>query len=114
MIVVADASPLNYLIHIESEELLKKLYGRVIVPTAVIEELAHSADLLLIDEKEGRAEAKRRGLLTIGTLGVLLAAGNKGFIDPRDAFQKLLVDTTFHASADLKERFLSYCKKSAK
>lgn len=73
-----------------------------------------SADLLLIDEKEGRAEAKRRGLLTIGTLGVLLAAGNKGFIDPRDAFQKLLVDTTFHASADLKERFLSYCKKSAK
>lgn len=41
MIVVADASPLNYLIQIESEELLKKLYGRVIVPTAVIEELAH-------------------------------------------------------------------------
>jgi len=33
------------------------------------------ADLLLIDEAAGRAEAKRRNLRVTGTLGVLRAAG---------------------------------------
>jgi|SRR5271155_4810401 len=43
MIVVADASPLNYLIQIESETLLQKLFGRVLLPGAVMEELQHAA-----------------------------------------------------------------------
>lgn len=41
MIVVADTSPLNYLIQIESDYLLSQLYQRILVPGAVIEELAH-------------------------------------------------------------------------
>jgi len=43
MIVVADTSPLNYLIQIECDSLLKSLYNRVIVPPAVLSELRHSA-----------------------------------------------------------------------
>lgn len=39
MIVVADASPLNYLVSIEAEDLLPKLFGRVVIPNAVFEEL---------------------------------------------------------------------------
>ena len=39
MIVVADASPLNYLILIEHVPVLPALYGRVLVPPAVVEEL---------------------------------------------------------------------------
>lgn len=39
MIVVADASPLRYLILIEHTHVLPALYGRVIVPPAVVEEL---------------------------------------------------------------------------
>jgi len=39
VIVVADASPLRYLILIEHTHVLPALYGRVIVPTAVITEL---------------------------------------------------------------------------
>jgi predicted nucleic acid-binding protein len=39
MIVVADASPLNYLIQIESDRLLHALFGKVLIPTAVIDEL---------------------------------------------------------------------------
>lgn len=39
MIVVADASPLRYLILIEHAHVLPTLYGRVIVPPAVITEL---------------------------------------------------------------------------
>lgn len=39
MIVVADTSPLNYLIQIECDELLPKIYKRVHIPTAVMHEL---------------------------------------------------------------------------
>ena len=39
MIVVADASPLRYLILIEHAHVLPALYGRVVVPPAVIREL---------------------------------------------------------------------------
>lgn len=39
MIVIADTTPLNHLILIEQDRLLQALYGRVIVPTAVLSEL---------------------------------------------------------------------------
>ena len=42
MIVVADTTPLNYLILIGEVEVLPRLYGRVVIPPAVQEELAHS------------------------------------------------------------------------
>jgi len=39
MIVIADTSPLDYLIRIGAVEVLKSLYMRVLVPRAVAEEL---------------------------------------------------------------------------
>ena len=39
MIVVADTSPLNYLIQIECDVALPKLYGRIVVPSGVMNEL---------------------------------------------------------------------------
>ena len=39
IVVVADTSPLNYLIQIDCQELLPALYERIIVPKAVFEEL---------------------------------------------------------------------------
>ena len=134
MIVVADASPLNYLIQVKSDSLIRDLYRRVLVPARVMEELRHPsapasvaawcsrlpswvevrvvhlrrdpamelldpgereaiqlaeeqhANLLLIDERRGRYEAKRRGFSTLGTLGILLAGGRRGLIDPRRSF----------------------------
>jgi predicted nucleic acid-binding protein len=41
IVVVADTSPLNYLVQIHCQELLPALYDRLFVPRAVIEELAH-------------------------------------------------------------------------
>ena len=41
MIVVADTSPLNYLILIDQIDLLRTLYGQVFIPPAVVEELTH-------------------------------------------------------------------------
>lgn len=154
MIVVADTSPLNYLIQISCEDLLPQLYGRIVVPSAVMQELGDSgaptivrawmlhvpswidvcpiasspdvalayldlgereaiqlaqeqhADLLLIDERKGRLEAKRRGLITTGTLGVLLTAGELELIDPKVAYSRLLTDTTFRTSATLEAQFM--------
>ncbi len=39
-----------------------------------------SADLILIDEQDGRHEAKRHGLETTGVIGVLLLAKRRGLV----------------------------------
>lgn len=42
MIVVADTSPINYLCIIEQIDLLSELFGTVVIPQAVLDEL-HAA-----------------------------------------------------------------------
>lgn len=42
-VVVSDTTPLHYLILIGRDSVLEKLYGHVIVPPAVLQELGHSA-----------------------------------------------------------------------
>lgn len=41
MIVVADTSPLNYLVLIDEIDLLPALFGHVLLPRAVLQELQH-------------------------------------------------------------------------
>jgi hypothetical protein len=41
MIVVADTTPLHYLILIQLDDLLPRLFGRVLIPPAVLAELQH-------------------------------------------------------------------------
>jgi predicted nucleic acid-binding protein len=41
VIVVADTSPVRYLVLIQHVDVLPRLYGRVIVPSAVVAELTH-------------------------------------------------------------------------
>jgi predicted nucleic acid-binding protein len=145
MIIVADASPLHYLVLIDHANILEQLYGKVIIPQAVFSELTAAdtppkvkawlskrplwldvrqlagladpalsylgageqesiqmgeqlhADALIIDDKKGRAEAARRNLLVIGTLGVLATAAERKLLDLPEAFQRLR-QTNFHAS----------------
>ena len=42
IVVVADTSPLNYLVQIECHEVLPALFDRIFIPRAVIDELAHA------------------------------------------------------------------------
>ena len=50
MIVIADTSPLNYLIQIGEVEVLFRLYQRVIIPQAVLRELSRNASPLPVRE----------------------------------------------------------------
>ena len=43
MIVIADSGPLRYLIVIEHVDLLPLLYGNIVIPRGVIDELTHTA-----------------------------------------------------------------------
>ena len=47
------------------------------------------ADLVLMDDLEGRAEARRRKLRVTGTLGVLRVAAELGLVDVPLAVSKL-------------------------
>ncbi len=41
MVVVADTSPINYLVLIDQIEILPRLYNRILIPPAVLRELKH-------------------------------------------------------------------------
>ena len=62
---------------------------------------------VLIDEFNGRQEARSRGLPIIGTLGVLLDGQEAGLVDALDRFHRLTQETTFRISAQLQQNFLA-------
>ena len=159
MIVVADASPLNYLVQLQREALLERLYGQVMIPTGVFSELlaekappavaewarrlpawvsvhsvppwtesdleglgtgereaialalAKGADLLLVDDRLGRAEAERRGIPTTGVLGILLAAGKRAMINAEEEFLRLISTTNFRVAEHIRRDFLSAARE---
>lgn len=65
------------------------------------------ADLLLIDERRGRAEAQRLNLRITGLLGILVEAKRKGFISAvKPLMDQLIADSTFRVSSKLYELIL--------
>jgi len=65
------------------------------------------ADLLLIDERKGRAEAIRLGLKTTGLLGVLLEAKRVGLLDHLAiVLDQLVTVADFRVSAAVRVEFL--------
>jgi predicted nucleic acid-binding protein len=51
MLVVSDTSPLCYLLLIDQIDLLPKIYGRVVIPQAVRDELADERSPQLVKRK---------------------------------------------------------------
>jgi predicted nucleic acid-binding protein len=155
MLVIADASPLHYLILIASTDILPALFDRIVIPRAVAAELQHPqapavvrvwmatspawldmqdvgtapdgslshldrgereaialaealhADLLLMDDWEGRREAERRALTVTGVLGVLERAAQRELLDFPSALTRLLT-TNFYAPANLIRDMLAH------
>jgi predicted nucleic acid-binding protein len=60
---------------------------------------------LIMDERDGRVEAARRGLPLTGLIGALLDASGRGLIDLPQALGKL-EQTTFHLSPRLMRQLL--------
>jgi predicted nucleic acid-binding protein len=156
-VVVADTSPINYLVLIESIDLLRRLYRRVVIPEEVLRELSapgtpaavaawiqarpewievrpaqavsemaveiqrneleagelaaisialrENDSLLVIDEWKARVVASRLNLSTTGTLGVLLAAARNGWVDFREAMDRLRM-TNFRISQALIDQLI--------
>jgi predicted nucleic acid-binding protein len=153
MIVVADTSPINYLILIQEIDILPKMYGSVVVPQTVRDELVRlsapqlvrswvdhlpvwlevrsplalpdsslakldagerdaitlaaelQADQLIVDDREGRREAERRGIPAIGTLGVLREAAALKLLDIRVAVERLQ-GTSFYVAPEVLAKLL--------
>ncbi len=64
------------------------------------------ADWLLIDERDGTAQARRMGLKAIGVLGILLAAADNSLVDARVLLRELRTKTHFFLSAGVENEFL--------
>jgi predicted nucleic acid-binding protein len=151
MIAVCNSSPIIALAGAGQLELLPALYGQIILPDAVFEEItvagagepgAHeiaqaawvtrqsvrstplvaalcieldageadaialavesNADLILLDERIGRRAAKRLGLTAVGTLGILIAAKDRGLLATvRPALDALRVNAGFWITDEL-------------
>lgn len=73
---------------------------------ALILGLRLGADLILIDERKGAAAARHKGLPFTGTLGILILAAERQWLDLADAFARLR-RTNFNCSEELMQRLLS-------
>ncbi len=155
MLVIADASPIHYLLLIGHIDILPSLYERIVVPDVVVatelrqpqtpdlvkdwiearpdwmgvrqprltppDTMDHlgagerdtillarelSADLVVMDDMSGRAEALRQSVVTTGTLGVLESASLRGLVDLPEAITRLLA-TNFRVAQGLIDNLLT-------
>ena len=154
-LVIADTSPINYLLLIGHIDILPELFEKVIVPKIVRDELAHPkapgvvrnwiasppdwveirnamveihdpalesldageeaaialaievhADLLLIDDEEGVAVARGKGLEVTGTLGILVRAAQRHLLVLREAGDRLK-QTNFRFRQEILDPYLA-------
>jgi predicted nucleic acid-binding protein len=151
-LVVADTTPLNYLILIGQAHVLGALFGKVLVPEGVLAELGDpkaavavtlwiqslpawldvarvrqvdntillgkgeveaislalekQVEIVLMDERKGRAAAQSRGLLPVGTLNLIDLADEKGLLNGIEALNDFR-RTTFRADRRLVEQLES-------
>jgi hypothetical protein len=134
--IISNTTPILSLLKINKLSLLENLYGKIIIPTAVYQEIEkgkekpyyldlklidwieireirnpgskdyfldldegeaeviilakeQNADLIIMDEIMGRRIAKQFNLTVTGTIGVLLKAKEKGFVN---AIKELLTE----------------------
>lgn len=60
--------------------------------------LEKKADVILIDEMDGRRAARDRGLITAGTLNILAQAAERGWLDYDGVVSRLRSETNFRTT----------------
>jgi predicted nucleic acid-binding protein len=60
--------------------------------------LEWKADVILIDEMDGRRAARDRGLITAGTLNILAQAAERGWLDYDGVVGRLRSETNFRTT----------------
>ncbi len=73
---------------------------------AIVLALEANAELVLLDDREARLQAKRLGLRVTGTLGILLRAKRLGLIESLKEELGKLKEAGFRISRDLEEEIL--------
>jgi predicted nucleic acid-binding protein len=152
MLVVADSSPVNFLVRIGCVQVLPALFGSVAIPGQVLAELSNArtpeevrafvarppawfrvmtvsaleripmldpgeeaaislarevkADAILIDDNDGRRVATRRGIVVIGTLGVLERASERDLVRLPEVAPRLL-GLGFHIDPQLMDEAIA-------
>jgi predicted nucleic acid-binding protein len=71
---------------------------------------AVSADLVLMDDRDGVTVARQQGLAATGTLGVLDLAARRGLVDLAEAFERLKA-TSFYYRQGLLDALLAQHSK---
>jgi predicted nucleic acid-binding protein len=85
-------------------ESIPKLHQGELAAISLARELR--ADLLLIDDRNGRRAAANRHIAVTGTIGVLELSAGRNLIDLRDAFERVK-KTDFWVAHDLLDKRLS-------
>ena len=98
MKIVSDAGPILSFARAGRLEILRQVVGELIIPPAVVEELAVRA--LLVDEREARKEAMRLGMPHFGSLKILKEAKDRGIIpEAKSVLDELITSGTYISDA---------------
>lgn len=98
--VVSNSGPLIALSSIQQLDILKLLFGSIIIPEAVY------ADYVILDERLARCRAHLLGLTVIGTFGILLMAQKDGHIHTIAGLLDALEQNAFRMSPEVKAQIL--------
>lgn len=90
----------DWLIIQEPQQIIETLSLQLDVGEAAAISLAQElkADLILIDEKKGRLQAKSYGFAVAGTLNILALAARRGLIDYSSTMARLRSTTNFRVT----------------
>ena len=154
IVVVSDTSAISALLQVDEVHILEQLYGQILIPEAVQQELAKShdalpafiqlapvetssilnerlreldkgeayaitlaeqlhTDLLLIDEKKGRAVAARTGIPYMGLVGALIEAKRRKLIpNLKELLARVTADAGFRLAPSIQEAVLKAAGES--
>ena len=95
--VIVNSTPLIALCHVNQLNVLKQLYGEIMIPKAVYDEISVKEDSVC------KKYAKYLELPVTGTLGVLMKAKQKGYLSELKPVLDVMVQNGIYIKSSLVE-----------